>query len=83
MTDETNAAEFMRTFIRLTREHHEAVTKATLVSSALLQAVAEKMPAVYEAYERHLKAAERDSPLAETSRRIVAQLDEFVRRMKP
>jgi hypothetical protein len=76
------AAEFFRHLIRIVQAHQAAVTHSTLVTASLLQAIVETFPEVGTAYAQKLAQAERGSPLAETSRRISAELDRLIAKMK-
>jgi hypothetical protein len=76
------AVGFLKLLIKAVRKHQEAVTHNTLVTSALLQAIAEKLPEVGDSYARYLAEAEKSSPVAETSRQIIAELDRLTANMK-
>jgi hypothetical protein len=77
-----DVTQFFKIFIGIVQKQQEQVINNTVSAAALLSAVHEKMPEIAEAYERHLKRAERDSPFAQKGRQIAAELDAIVVRLQ-
>lgn len=72
-----SATDFLRLLIKAVKAHQQAVTDSTLVTAALVQAVAEKFPEIGESYTRHLEHSQKHSPIAESNRQVLAQLDKL------
>lgn len=75
-------AELFGVFLQLLKEHQTAVTQVVVVSSALLQAVKEKMPEVYAVYQERLRRVAEESPFIATSRRLAADLERITAKLK-